>query len=651
MAIQLSPGVNVSEIDLTTTVPGVATSIGAIAGSFQWGPVLEVRTISSEVDLVDTFQKPNNTVADTFFSAANFLSYSNSLRVVRNVGTAARNSNTGASGISGLTITTAGVSGTPSLQAPGSVALTFTGGGGSGAAGTATLTFAGGGATGVTVTAVSLTNSGTGYTTLPTITVGATGFTTNPVVTAATANSTFIKNEDDYEANHIPLVSGAGIWTGRYPGELGNSLKVSMCDSTGFAATPPWEYAGAFNVAPGTSTYAAANGGSLDELHIIVIDEDGKFSGSQNTVLEKYSFVSKASDAKTESGESNYYANVINAKSAYIWWTNHPRTTADWGTAASAAGAFDTISFITNSLTGGVSDDTLTNGQKQLAYDLFADADTIDVNLFITGSANSTVGTYVIQTIVENRGDAVAFVSPPYDSVVDNKGQEVADITTFRNALPSSSYAVLDSGWKYQYDKYNDVFRWVPLNGDIAGLCARTDQTNDPWFSPAGFNRGNLKNVVKLAFNPNKANRDDLFKIGANPVVTFPGQGTVLFGDKTILSKPSAFDRINVRRLFNVLKKSIAQSSKYSLFELNDEFTRGQFVATVEPFLRDVQGRRGIVDFKVVCDETNNTPQVIDSNSFVGDIYIKPARSISFIQLNFVAVRTGVEFSEIIGQF
>ena len=647
MAIQLSPGVNVSEIDLTTTVPGVATSIGAIAGSFQWGPVLEVRTISSEVDLIDTFQKPNNTVADTFFSAANFLSYSNSLRVVRNVGTTARNSTNGASGISGLTITTAGVS---TGFAPSTVALTFTGGGGSGAVGTATLAYSG--ATGVVVTAVSLTNSGTGYTTVPTITlVGATGFASGaaPVITASTANTVVIKNEDDYEANYIPgLASATGIWTGRYPGEFGNSLKVSMCDSTGFSG---WVYASAFNVAPGTSTYAAANGGSLDELHIIVIDEDGKFSGSQNTVLEKYSFVSKASDAKTESGESNYYKNVINAKSAYIWWTNHPRTTADWGTAASAAGAFDTIGVITNSLTDGVSADTLTSGQIQTAYDLFADADTIDVNLFITGSADSTVGTYVIQTIVENRGDAVAFVSPPFASVVDNKGQEVADITTFRNALPSSSYAVLDSGWKYQYDKYNDVFRWVPLNGDIAGLCARTDQTNDPWFSPAGFNRGNLKNVVKLAFNPNKANRDDLFKIGANPVVTFPGQGTVLFGDKTILSKPSAFDRINVRRLFNVLKKSIAQSSKYSLFELNDTFTRGEFVATVEPFLRDVQGRRGIVDFKVVCDETNNTPQVIDSNSFVGDIYIKPARSISFIQLNFVAVRTGVEFSEIIGQF
>ena len=646
MAINLSPGVNVSEIDLTTTVPGVATSIGAIAGAFQWGPVLEVRTISSEVELVDTFNKPNNDVADTFFSAANFLSYSNALRVVRNVGSTARNATNGASGISGLTIVTAGVS---NAMAPGTFALTFTGGGGTGAQGTATLAY---GATGVLVSAVSLTDAGTGYSTTPTVTVtGATGFTTVPVITASTANTILIKNEEDYQQNYISGVdSAAGTWTSKYPGVLGNSLKVSICDSTGFTG---WTYASSFGIAPGTSTYASQNGGSLDELHIIVIDEDGKFTGTQNSVLEKFEFVSKASDAKTESGESNYYANVINNRSRYIWWTNHPRTTTDWGTTASSAGAYDAVpgGAITSSLTAGVDANVLSNGEIQAGYDLFADAETIDVNLIIGASANSTVGTYLVQSIAENRGDAVVFLSPTKVSVVDNKGQEVTDITTFRNTLPSSSYAVVDSGWKYQYDKYNDVFRWVPLNADIAGLCARTDATNDPWFSPAGFNRGNLKNVVKLAFNPSKANRDDLFKIGINPVVTFPGQGTVLFGDKTLLSKPSAFDRINVRRLFNVLKKSISTASKFSLFELNDEFTRAQFVGLVEPFLRDVQGRRGITDFKVVCDTTNNTPQVIDSNSFVGDIYIKPARSINFIQLNFVAVRTGVEFSEIIGQF
>jgi phage tail sheath protein FI len=645
MAFQLSPGVNVSEIDLTTTVPAVATSIGAIAGAFQWGPVLEIRTISSEIELIDTFFKPNNTVADTFFSAANFLQYSNALRVVRNVGTDARNATNGASGISGLTIANAGVS---NNMAPGTFALSFTGatGAGSGGAGTATLSY---GATGVIVSAVTLTNAGSGYTSAPTVGItGATGFTTNFSITASTANTLIIKNETDYQQNYISgSASAAGTWTAKYPGILGNSLQVSICDSQTFSS---WTYKNAFTVTPGTSDYVSTRGGSNDELHVIVIDEDGAFTGTPGTVLEKYAFLSKASDAKTESGETNYYANVINTKSQYIWWTNHPSAGVDWGSASTGI-AFDLSGPLTASLSAGVDANTLTNGGIQAGYDLFADPETIDVNLIIGGSVNTTVGTYLVQSIAENRKDAIVFLSPAKSDVVDNKGQEVTDISTTRTALPSSSYAVVDSGWKYQYDKYNDVFRWVPLNADIAGLCARTDQTNDPWFSPAGFNRGNIKNVVKLAFNPDKADRDDLYKIGVNPVVNFPGQGTILYGDKTLLSKPSAFDRINVRRLFIVLEKAIATASKFSLFELNDEFTRAQFIGLVEPYLRDVQGRRGIIDFKVVCDETNNTPQVIDSNSFVGDIYIKPARSINFIQLNFVAVRTGVEFSEIVGQF
>jgi phage tail sheath protein FI len=253
--------------------------------------------------------------------------------------------------------------------------------------------------------------------------------------------------------------------------------------------------------------------------------------------------------------------------------------------------------------------------------------------------------------VAEVRKDVIVFASPTLANVVNNSGSEATDISTFRDSLTSSSYAVLDSGWKYQYDRYNDVYRWVPLNGDTAGLCVRTDNTRDPWFSPAGFNRGQIKNVVKLAFNPDKADRDQLYKNGINPIVNFPGQGVVLYGDKTLLAKPSAFDRINVRRLFIVLEKAIATASKFTLFEFNDEFTRASFRNLVEPFLRDVQGRRGIYDFRVVCDDTNNTPEVIDRNEFRGDIYIKPARSINFIQLNFVAVRTGVEFEEIVGRF
>ena len=285
-----------------------------------------------------------------------------------------------------------------------------------------------------------------------------------------------------------------------------------------------------------------------------------------------------------------------------------------------------------------------------MAYDLFANGDEVDVSLLLTGSANSTVQGYV-GNIAITRKDCIAFVSPPKTAVVNNAGSESSAVISFRDSLTSSSYAVIDSGYKYQFDKYNNVYRWVPLNGDVAGLCARTDQERDPWFSPGGLNRGVLRNVVKLAWNPTKANRDDMYVKGINPVVSFPGEGTILFGDKTMLSKPSVFDRINVRRLFIVLEKSIARAARSTMFEFNDQFTRAQFVNLVEPFLRDVQGRRGITDFRVVCDTTNNTSQVIDSNQFVGDIYIKPARSINFIQLNFVAVRTGVDFTEVVGKF
>jgi phage tail sheath protein FI len=251
----------------------------------------------------------------------------------------------------------------------------------------------------------------------------------------------------------------------------------------------------------------------------------------------------------------------------------------------------------------------------------------------------------------DTRKDCLVFLSPEKSDVVNNPGGEVTDTVAYRQTLTTSSYAVMDSNWKYQYDKYNDVYRWIPCNGDVAGLCARTDLERDPWFSPGGLNRGVLKNVIKLAYNPSKTNRDDLYVKGINPIVSFQGEGTVLFGDKTLLVKPSAFDRINVRRLFIVLEKAISRAARFSLFEFNDQFTRAQFVSLVEPFLRDVQGRRGITDFRVVCDETNNTGEVIDRNEFVGDIYIKPARSINYIQLNFVAVRTGVAFEEIVGQF
>ena len=559
MAFQLSAGVNVSEVDLTTIVPSVATSIGAFAGPFAWGPANTVITISDEVRLAATFGNPGSTNYEHWFSAANFLAYTNNLKIVRAVNVAQTRN--------------------------------------------------------------------------------------------ATANTAvLIDNEDSYEANYASGSSNAyGEFAARYAGAIGNSLKVSVADSNTYSS---WTYASQFTEAPGTSSYTSSQGGSNDELHVIVVDEDGVITGTQGTVLEKYSFVSKASDAKDDSGNSNYYKNVIEQQSQYIYWMDHPYANganATWGTTASGTGFANLTSNVTVSLTGGV-DGTISTANVITAYDFFDSAESVDIALVISGPANATLATDLI-SLCESRKDCLVFLSPEKADVVNNPGDEVTDTVAYRNTLTSSSYAVLDGNWKYQYDKYNDVYRWVPLNGDIAGLCARTDLERDPWFSPGGLNRGIIKNVIKLAYNPTKTNRDDLYVKGVNPVVSFQGEGTVLFGDKTMLSKPSAFDRINVRRLFIVLEKAISRAARFSLFEFNDQFTRAQFVALVEPFLRDVQGRRGITDYRVVCDETNNTPEVIDRNEFIGDIYIKPARSINFIQLNFVAVRTGVSFDEVVGQF
>ena len=569
MAFMLSPGVNVSEIDLTTIVPAVGTTEGAFAGAFNWGPMDAVVTIGNEVELVNTFGKPDANTFRSFFTAANFLSYARNLKLVR----AASNTNA--------------------------------------------------------KNAVANGNSGL-----------------------------MIQNRDAYETGYMDLsaANSYGMFASRYPGTLGNSLKVSLWASSNSVAYPSWTYSSEFNSVPGTSAYVSNVLGANDEMHIIVVDEDGKFTGTSNTVLEKFGYISKAMDATNDDGSSNYYVNVINERSKYIYILNHAlnssgvANTTTWGLSASNTTFAQGLNSYTSSLINGA-DGLPTDADIIRAYDKFKNPEEIDVSLILTGAANNTVAEYIVDNIAGSRKDCVAFVSPLYADVVNNSGSEADDIITYRNLFNSSSYAVMDNNWKLQFDKYNNVYRWVPLNGDIAGLCVRTDFERDPWYSPAGFNRGQIKNVVKLAWNPDKTDRDDLYKNGINPVVTFPGEGVVLYGDKTMLSKPSAFDRINVRRLFIVLEKAIARAAKYSLFEFNDEFTRAQFVALVEPFLRDVQGRRGIFDFRVVCDTTNNTPEVIDRNEFVGDIYIKPARSINYIQLNFIAVRTGVAFEEIVGRF
>jgi len=582
MAFQISPGVNVSEVDQTTVVPSVLTTAGAFSGNFQWGPANKRIQVSSETQLNSIFSSPDSNTYVSYFTAASFLAYGNNLQVVRAVGTTARN---------------------------------------------------------------------------------------------ATGNTAIkIQNEDEFDTTYLNVNSANfyGAFTARYPGALGNSLTVSVLDAGQLQANGAvyethfngWSantigLSGLVTAAPNTSFEAAAAGASYDELHIVVIDTGGLITGAKNTVLEVFPFLSKASDAKDSLGNSNYYKNYIYNNSKYIYAIDPPSystTSSTWGTtlAGKTFATLQTMSGTNSSLSGG-SDVPVTDANLITAYSLFTNSDEVDISLVITGGASVTVQQYAIDNISSARKDCIAFVSPRYSDVVGQSGNETTNIRSWITSLARQSnagtYAVADSGWKYMFDKYNNTYRYVPLNGDIAGLCVYTDSVRDPWFSPAGFNRGQIKNAVKLAWNPTKTQRDTIYALGVNPVGTFPGQGTVLFGDKTLQSKPSAFDRINVRRLFIVLEKTIAQAAKFSLFEFNDDFTRNQFVALVTPFLRDVKGRRGIYDYRVVCDATNNTSQVIDANQFVGDIYIKPARSINYIQLNFVAVRTGVDFSEVVGQF
>jgi len=420
-----------------------------------------------------------------------------------------------------------------------------------------------------------------------------------------------------------------------------------------------WEFASNFDYAPTTSDFAVRRGVGRDEVHVIITDEDGEWTGVKGTVLEIFPALSVASDAKSEDGQALYYKEAINRRSKYVWWMKHPTgtgadtapNTASWGTSAnSALKPFFTQNRIgiNASMSGGADGQDLTDGEIITGFDKFKSSEDVDVSLVVTGAQSSVVNSYLISNIAETRKDCMVFCSPEQSDVVNNSGNEVNAINNFRDNLPSSSYSVIDSGWKYQYDKYNDTFRYVPLNPDMAGLVVRTTLERDFFFSPAGFNRGQVKNIARLAWNPNKTERDNLYKNGVNPVVSFSGQGTLLFGDKTLLAKPSAFDRINVRRLFITLEKSIANFARFSMFEFNDDFTRSSFTSSVEPFLRDIQGRGGITDFAVVCDESNNTQEVIDRNEFVGSIFVKPTKSINFVLLNFVAVRSGVEFEEVV---
>jgi hypothetical protein len=736
MSFLVSPGVQVKEIDLTNVVPSVDTTIGAIAGPFEKGPVSSVTLVGSEAELLKNFGKPNASNFEFWFTASNFLKYSNALKVVRpesaivNAGEASgvlvrdtdhyitdfysttgdgqSTTNDWLARDAGTLGNSIGVELCPSPEAYEQDLGVKNLVNGAGAVGDTTITVDDADESGfafqvgdmikfhtnnsvtatsngaITTASINLTVDGNSGTIAVGQRVIGSGINEVVKVKTVTSQTALILDKPITIANDIDMAFSpyASVEAGdtQYEVTAINSEVLSIRlkddpDSGGLQTIIPdnsfitrrWRFSDLFDAAPRQSEYNRVNGrGTGDEVHITVFDTTGLISAHdinvagqrKNAVLETFSNLSLNPAAKGPQGDSIYYPTVLYNQSNFIYWGDHIAAGTNWGTDTTSA--YTEIRPITTvSLTGGTDDYSVTAGELELAYDKFADAESEDINLVLGGPSSAVTDTAagqdthvtMITSLVEGRKDCVGFVSPYKSATVgiSNSTTATENVTAAFELCPSSSYMVFDSGYKYMYDKYNDTFRFIPLNGDTAGLCANTDSVADPWFSPAGFNRGNIRGAIKLSYNPNQTERDQLYRGRVNPVVNFPGQGVVLFGDKTALTKPSAFDRINVRRLFLVLEKAISTAAKFQLFEFNDEFTRAQFRNLVEPFLRDVQGRRGIQDFSVVADSTNNTGEVIDRNEFIGDIFVKPNRAINFITLNFVATRTGVAFSEVGG--
>lgn len=711
MAGQVSPGIVLRERDLTNSV-AVATqaNTAALVGAFEKGPVGVITSITTERELVDTFGRPNNSNYEDWFVASTFLSYGGQLQVVRVEDSALKNAATEVTGtstdatklpvenVAGFSVgnivkvdneyfaITAIDTGAETLTvdraqlgssaANHDILSTVTkwelalDGGYAGAVTAETLdtsekiitldTTAGlsvgdyikigseyiyvesveddnvvgtRGALGSTAAAAVSGAAVTRYT------FAATSTTTSlvnayPVVSGTTAP--LIRSFTDFEANE-------GTYTfkfaARTAGAWGNSLKVAWVDgSVSDTAYANLEYSPAARWSG-----IAAKPATADDVHIAVIDEDGGITGTPGALLETFLYSSKTSTSVNAEGESNYYVNLVNRRSRYVYAK----------TLVSAANG-------SYSLTAGIDayQTVLTNVEN--ALNIFSDTEQITIDFILAGGSITYGGSPRESTktkalkcieIASARKDCIAFVSPyrNFVSLSSTDAQRDA-IIEFFDLLTSSSYAVFDSGYKYIYDRYNDVYRYIPCCGDVAGLCVQTSETLEDWFSPAGLNRGNLRNAVKLAYTPTKGDRDKLYQKRINPIVAFPGSGIVLFGDKTALATPSAFDRINVRRLFLALERTIGNLAKSVLFELNDATTRNTFFTNTNSYMSEVLAKRGVTDYLVVCDETNNTPDIIDRNEFVAEIYVKPARSINYITITFVATRTGVSFSEVTGQ-
>ena len=584
-----SPAVVVKEIDLTGGVPNVQSTTGATVINSRWGPVDERVLVSNEADFVEKFGSPDTTTATSFHRANMFLKYSSKLQVVRVIDTTAKNS-------------------------------------------TSTTRQTGG-------------------------------------ITAASQGEV-VKNETDFNAQRAALDSDKHTFVAKYPGALGNSLRVSLCpyDSSGTAFSN-WAYKGEFDAAPGTSSFATKKTASNDEVHAVVVDNGGLFSGTKGTVLERYAFLSVASNAKDDAGSNIYVKDVINEASEYVWMIDFDsdfQNTSVGGTQAAAgttADSGDNFKRLTGTVTAapnydfdsGVNVASLNSTQTIAGYDLFSDKDQVEIDFILApGASSRTDQTAITNDLVSkavSRKDCVVVSSPARSDIVNiNSASTITtNIVATADTFTKSSYLIMDGNYLKIFDKFNDRFITIPASSSTAGIMAATDLNRAPWFSPAGSRRGQYLGITSIPYSPTKAQRDTLYKAQVNPIANIPGAGVILFGDKTKLARPSAFDRINVRRLFLVLERAISRAAEQVLFEFNDEFTRAEFVNIVEPVLREVKGRRGITDFKVVADETNNTPAVIDRNEFIASIFIKPARSINFVTLNFVAVRTGVDFEEVVG--
>jgi hypothetical protein len=629
MAISLiSPGIKVTEQDLVASQQAITSTAGAFSGQFRWGPIEDPVLVTGESDLVTKFGTPNTNTAVDFLSAANFLNYSAPLFVIRVANTALNSTAEATTGSgtdgTGLLIKNDLVyEGTSSFNVGPWIAK-----------------FAG--ALGNSIRVSTCPSASAWESTLTGTWTVAAGNTT--VTSTAGAADT------EVEVGDLLVLGGRIIKVAAVTDA--NTIVLSsahLTGTTGATVTRRWEFFPEFDGPPGTSTDGAAKGATGDEMHVAIVDRLGTITGVAGAVLEKYALVSKGSDARADNGGTNYYRSLINDRSQYIRWTAHDSAGTNWGTALRNT-TYTAVNLpLAYNLAGGSDGIALTDGDRTTGYLLLANKDQVPVSLIVTGQAAASVVNRVINDVAEVRRDSVIVASPPRTAVVNNAGSEVTSINNWANSLTRSTYVFLDSGWKYQYDKYNDTYVYVPLNADMAGLMARNDFNRDPWISPAGYINGQVANLVRLAFNPNQGERDALYKNSVNPVITQPGKGTVLFGDKTFTTKNTSLNRLNVRRLFIELQRTISNSADNVLFERNDATTRENFVNLITPYLRTVEARRGISAFRVICDGTNNPETVVNANEFICDIFVQPVRSVNFIQLNFVSVSGTATFTEIAG--